>query len=96
MGSDDGVKRLQVIFTGRVQGVGFRWMVCRIAGSFNVVGFVRNRHNGDVELVAEGDAQEVLDFVNTVRSSELSRHIVREQMHWTAASGKFANFGISI
>ncbi|MEL7237386.1 MAG: acylphosphatase [Planctomycetota bacterium] len=51
--------RRRVTYTGRVQGVGFRATACDIAAGFDVGGFVRNLADGRVELVAEGDSEEV-------------------------------------
>ena len=44
----------RVLFSGRVQGVGFRWTVNRHARRYPVTGFVRNLHDGRVELVISG------------------------------------------
>ena len=44
----------RVLFTGQVQGVGFRWTTRRIAAAFPVTGFVRNLADGRVELVVTG------------------------------------------
>jgi len=41
--------------TGMVQGVGFRYFVERVAASLGLVGYVRNMHDGSVEVYAEGD-----------------------------------------
>lgn len=51
--------RRRVIYSGRVQGVGFRMTARRIAGRYAVSGFVRNLPNGTVELVAAGAPDEV-------------------------------------
>jgi acylphosphatase len=48
-----------VIFTGQVQGVGFRYTTHRIAGRYDVTGFVRNLPDGTVEMLAQGPADEV-------------------------------------
>ena len=45
----------KVIFNGKVQKIGFRYFVFEQAKQANVVGFVRNLDNGDVELVVQGD-----------------------------------------
>jgi acylphosphatase len=44
------------LVTGRVQGVGFRWFVVRQAESLGLSGWTRNRRDGRVEVVAQGDA----------------------------------------
>ena len=54
----------RVIYQGRVQGVGFRYMACQIAEEFEVEGYVRNLLGGDVELVLEGETEVVEEFLN--------------------------------
>ncbi len=72
------------VISGLVQGVGFRYFVCREATELGVVGWVRNRPGGTVEVVATGSAGELdqLDAalrrgpararVSRVESSEIS------------------------
>ena len=95
MGSGGSMKQMQVLFSGRVQGVGFRYTACRMAASFEVTGFVRNLMTGDVEVVAEGSEQELIDFLDEIRGSHLGRHIVRERLSWAAATGEYDKFRIS-
>jgi acylphosphatase len=57
-------KRVQ--YSGRVQGVGFRYTVQALAPAHPVAGWVRNLANGDVELVAEGPSEEVDAFFKAV------------------------------
>ena len=47
--------RIRVVYSGRVQGVGFRWQVSQVAEDFAVTGFVRNLEDGTVELLVEGN-----------------------------------------
>ncbi len=49
---------MQVFYSGRVQGVGFRYSVRKVANEFEVTGSVRNLADGRVELVAEGNTDE--------------------------------------
>jgi len=49
-----------------VQGVGFRYTAQSLAAQFPIAGFVRNLSNGDVELVAEGSAEQVNGFLEAV------------------------------
>lgn len=56
----------RAIYSGRVQGVGFRRRTQRIAEGFAVAGFVRNLPDGSVELVAEGEPAVVEAFLRAV------------------------------
>ena len=85
--------RYEVHYGGRVQGVGFRWTVIRTAGGFDVTGFVRNLHDGRVQLVAEGHAAEVDRFLAEIRAT-MGANIRDEQIDRTAAMGKFHEFSI--
>ncbi|MCK5676088.1 MAG: acylphosphatase [Verrucomicrobia bacterium] len=89
------MKQMQVLFSGRVQGVGFRYTVCRMAQSFGVTGFVRNLMDGDVEVLTEGSEQELIDFLSEIRDSHLGRHIRRERLHWAAATGAYDKFRVT-
>jgi acylphosphatase len=57
----------RVYYSGRVQGVGFRYTAVRIAQDHAVQGFVKNLPDGRVELVAEGEPEEVDAFLDAVR-----------------------------
>ena len=52
-----------VYYSGHVQGVGFRYTAQGLAAGYKVAGFVRNLRNGDVELLAEGPADQVEAFL---------------------------------
>ncbi len=75
MGSDGTSKRMRAVFAGRVQGVGFRYMVCHAAEPFAVTGFVRNLWDGDVEVIAEGPLQELSGLLDAIKGSRLGRNI---------------------
>lgn len=83
-----------VFYAGRVQGVGFRYTVHEIACGYEVAGYVRNRHDGRVELVAEGAEEEVTAFLEAVRASQLGSHIRNEDVNWREAAGEFRGFDI--
>ena len=65
----------QVYYSGRVQGVGFRYSVKRIATGFEVVGWVRNLTEGRVELQARGEGGELDAFLAAIAASHLRSHI---------------------
>ena len=58
---------MQVLYAGRVQGVGFRYAVRRLASGFEVTGAVRNLPDGRVELLAEGSQDELDAFRQAIR-----------------------------
>ncbi len=54
-------------FSGRVQGVGFRYQTTRVAREYEVSGWVQNLADGRVHLVAEGLRKEVIGFIDGIR-----------------------------
>ncbi len=61
----------RILYSGRVQGVGFRWTVKEIAAGYDVAGSVRNLPDGRVELFAGGEAAEVRAFLEAIAQSAL-------------------------
>jgi acylphosphatase len=92
---NESLKRVHVLFSGRVQRVGFRYTVCHIAGQLNVTGAVRNLANGDVELTEEGPQPALSDFLLNIRKSPLREGIIKEYMTREPPTGEFKQFGVS-
>ena len=86
--------RVHIIYSGRVQGVGFRYTVKSLTPGYEVTGTVRNMSDGRVELIAEGPKEELEAFRAAVRDSEAGRFIVDEQVIWGAATGEHRGFSI--
>lgn len=80
-------------FSGRVQGVGFRYTVRNIALQYNVAGYVRNLPDGRVELVMEGPDQEMSYLVDDV-SDRMSGYIRAVDQTNLPATGEFHHFYI--
>jgi len=87
-------KRAQVFYSGRVQGVGFRYSAREVACGYEVTGFVRNLPDGRVELVAEGEEEEARAFLAAIHECQLGNYIRGEDVNWSAASGEFNRFEI--
>ena len=85
--------RSEIIFTGRVQGVGFRYTACRVAERFDVSGWVRNEPDGSVRCVVEGEAGEIERFLASLRDA-MADHIEDMKSTPAAATGEFAGFTI--
>ena len=86
--------RRTVYFTGRVQGVGFRFTTCDVARSFGVAGFVKNLPDGRVEMVAEGDPGEVSRFQEAVADA-MGGRITEVAGQDSPATGEFSSFSIA-
>lgn len=87
-------RRMQVLYSGRVQGVGFRYQARQVASGFEVTGTIRNLSDGRVELVAEGPEAELKEFRTAIRESGLGPMIRDEQEFWAEPSGDFRGFEI--
>lgn len=85
----------QVFYEGRVQGVGFRWTVRRIATGFDVCGWVKNLPDGRVELQASGEADELNAFLAAIGESELAAHIKKTELHTLSPVPPFRGFEIA-
>ena len=85
--------RRTVIFRGTVQGVGFRWTVLRLAAEFRVGGTVRNCGDGSVELVAEGQADEVSGLVVAI-AGRMGDTISETSETESQATGEFGDFRV--
>ncbi len=60
------VQHVTIHYTGRVQGVGFRYTTLQIAKEFEVAGYVRNLPDGRVEVEVEGTRDEIAAFAQAV------------------------------
>ena len=87
-------RRLQVLYAGTVQGVGFRYSVKRLASGFELTGMVRNLPDGRVELVVEGAKEELSAFQQAIRESELGHFVRKEEVAWQEAQGNLSGFEI--
>jgi acylphosphatase len=87
------VERRQVYYSGRVQGVGFRYTAREIAQQFAVAGYVENLGDGRVELVVEGETAEIDRFLAELRAS-MRRNIQGEQPQVWPSTGEFSGFSI--
>ncbi len=61
------MKHVHMIINGRVQGVGFRFSAKQKAKEFQVVGWVKNKQNGTVEIEAEGKEEQIDAFIEALK-----------------------------
>ncbi len=85
---------MQILYSGRVQGVGFRYAVRTLAAGYEITGSVRNLADGRVELTAEGAKDELEAFREAIHEAGLAANIRREDANWSEAKGGFSGFAI--
>lgn len=83
----------RVLYTGRVQGVGFRATAAEIARTYAVTGWVKNLPDGRVELWAEGPRAEVEGFLGSVYE-HFETHLRGTAVDWPPATGQYASFNV--
>lgn len=75
--SENHTQRLHAFIEGFVQGVGFRYYVLKSAQANNLVGWVRNRHDGRVEVMAEGELGHLNQLLSDLRKGPISADVAK-------------------
>jgi acylphosphatase len=86
--------RVRLIIEGRVQGVWFRDSTRRKAKELGVYGWVKNRDDGGVEVLAEGSAEGVDQLITWCHNGPpqaIVRSVEETREEWT---GEFDSFGV--
>ena len=86
--------RVHTVITGQVQGVGFRYFVIRNAKQLGLVGWVRNRMDGAVEIVAEGDKQHLECLISKLKIGPSMAWVQHVSTRWQPAENNFVGFVI--
>lgn len=78
-----------MIFTGRVQGVGFRYKVCYVARHQGMTGFARNEYDGSVTVELQGTKEQIDGLIEILQHDSYIRidGILREQMELQEENG---------
>ena len=70
------MKKLNIVITGKVQGVGFRYWLYQIANEKNVYGWVKNINTNEVEAVFLGEEKKVDEIIKLCRKGPTSSNVV--------------------
>lgn len=73
--------RKRIIFTGRVQGVGFRWRARQAAGLYGCTGWCRNEWDGSVAMEIQGEEEAIDKVIQAINSG---RYVWIQKMDVTA------------
>lgn len=89
------MERLEITVRGRVQGVAFRWYTQKQAQSLELTGWVRNRPDGSVQIVAEGLRSGLEAFCDWATRGPDHARVDRHEIFWSEAAGQFDDFQIT-
>ena len=87
-------KRLSVFWSGRVQGVGFRYTTESVALELGVTGWVRNLPDGRVEALAEGPEKALKTLLERIASGPMKGYLRGVEIHWGSPTGEFDDFQV--
>ncbi|MBI4388390.1 MAG: acylphosphatase [Candidatus Omnitrophica bacterium] len=87
-------ERVYLIITGRVQGVCYRSIACQKATELQLAGYVKNRPDGSVELVAEGVATQLQELVKWCKKGPQGAIVTDVEVSWASSTGQFQGFEI--
>ena len=86
--------RVHVLLDGRVQGVFFRGRTEQWAAALGLTGWIRNRSDGRVEVVAEGDRAALESLVGLLRQGPSFARVDSADVRWMDYTGEFDSFRI--
>lgn len=92
--SNEKRERFHTVISGRVQGVGFRYHARETARGLGVKGYVRNRSDGTVEVVAEGEEGALRRFLSWLHTGPNLAHVEEVDTNWKSFKGEFETFGV--
>jgi acylphosphatase len=88
-------KHLHIYYSGKVQGIGFRYAIQDIATSLKVCGWVKNLNDGRVEVLVEAEENTLSNFLEQI-NQRFSRYIKEADAEWQPASGEFRDFQVTL
>ncbi|MDP1722201.1 MAG: acylphosphatase [Candidatus Gottesmanbacteria bacterium] len=95
------MKRVHLIISGDVQGVGYRaWVDQASLGKTrdkqekSITGWVKNREDGAVEVVAEGEKKDLEDLIGACHKGPEVAFVEKIQVEWEKATGEFMGFEV--
>lgn len=87
--------RAHLMIRGRVQGVFYRAETVDQAKALGLVGWVRNRRDGAVEVVAEGEKERIEQLIAWCWKGPALAHVATVEVEWYPATGEFQEFRVA-
>jgi len=87
--------RAEIVVSGLVQGVGFRYFVMREAQKLGLKGFVKNLYTGEVLTVAEGEKAIVEELVQKLKVGPIHASVKSCKVDWQEPKNEFTDFEVT-
>jgi acylphosphatase len=92
--SQKPIEAKRYVVRGRVQGVGFRWFVEREAHMLSIAGWVRNNHDGSVEVLAQGTRDQLAGLHSRLREGPRAARVDAVEVSDASAAQGLSSFRI--
>jgi acylphosphatase len=89
------VTRVDLVVSGRVQGVFYRASAQQEAMRLGLVGEVRNLPDGSVEVIAEGPKERIEELIAWCRQGPPAAEVEHVRVRWSPARGEFRTFMVT-
>ena len=88
-------KRVHIYFSGRVQGVGFRFTTRGLAHKYTIKGWVKNLPDGTVSIHAEGEKERLYDFIKKIERGPAFGYVSKMTTDWVTPENIYKGFSIT-
>jgi acylphosphatase len=85
---------VQIIISGKVQGVGYRYSAQQAADEYQLTGWVQNKINGDVEIIAEGEQHQLDQFISWTKQGPKFADVKQVVINKLTANNTFTQFRV--
>jgi len=89
-----GKERVRIVVRGKVQGVFFRAATKDMAGRLGLTGWVKNKDDGGVEIVAEGESEDLRELVKWSRRGPVDAAVDIVETEWSEYIKEFNQFTV--
>ena len=94
MEKNKDLKEVEIEAFGRVQGVNFRYIIKKHADVLNLRGYVMNRKDGSVLIVAQGSSEELHKFILWIKESPGFSSVNDINYFWRKQRARYSAFDI--
>jgi len=94
MNNCDENRSMHIVVEGHVQGVGFRYFVQEKANYLSISGWVRNRYDGSVEIMAQGSSDQIRQLLDAIRIGPSRSMVTDVKFNWEMNIPEYSQFSM--